>query len=106
MARLDNTGQKLDRPPKRWRYARVLRSGNSTEPCAVYRHALSTNPVVTMTADLHSVPVALLQREIEKIARRINGSTSKDDIDRAYAILYRLQEARALASERTKAFAD
>ena len=59
-----------------------------------------------MTADLHSVPVALLRREIKKIARRINGSTSKDELDRAWAILYRLQDALAFATERAKGLAD
>jgi hypothetical protein len=62
--------------------------------------------MVKMTADLHSVPVALLRREIKKIARRINGSMSKDELDRTWAILYRLQDALALAMEKATALAD
>jgi len=50
--------------------------------------------------------VKLLQREIKKIAVRIGKSTSKDEVDRAWAILCRLQDALALATERAKALAD
>jgi len=57
-----------------------------------------------MTADLHSVPVELLQREIKKIAACINRSVSLDDLDRAWATLCRLREA--LATIRAKSLAD
>jgi hypothetical protein len=40
-----------------------------------------------MTADLHSVSVVLLQREIKKIAALINRSASLDELDRAWATL-------------------
>ena len=59
-----------------------------------------------MTADLHSVPVELLRREIKKIVARINRSASLDDLDRTWATLYRLQDALALAKLRAKALAD
>ena len=59
-----------------------------------------------MTADLHSMPVALLQREIKNIAARINRSASLDELDRALASLSRLQDALALATERAKSLAD
>jgi hypothetical protein len=59
-----------------------------------------------MTADLHSVPAKLLQREIKKIAARINRCASMDELDHAWATLCRLQDALALATERTKALAD
>jgi len=59
-----------------------------------------------MTADLHSVPVELLQREIKKIAARINRSVSLDELDRAWATLCRLQEALALATIRAKSLSD
>jgi len=59
-----------------------------------------------MTADLHSVPVELLQREITKIAAHINRSVSLDELDRAWATLCRLQEALALATIRAKSLAD
>jgi hypothetical protein len=59
-----------------------------------------------MTADLHSVPVKLLQREIEKIAARINRCASMDELDHTWATLCRLQDAMALATERAKALAD
>ena len=61
---------------------------------------------VTMTADLRSVPVALLQREIKKIIALINRSVSLDELDRARATLCRLQEALALATIRAKSLAD
>jgi hypothetical protein len=48
---------------------------------------------VNMTADLQSVPVELLPREIEKIAAGINRSVSLDELDRAWATLFRVQEA-------------
>jgi len=59
-----------------------------------------------MTADLHSVPVKLLQREIKKIAAHLNRCASMDELDRAWATLCRLQDALALATERAKALAD
>ena len=62
--------------------------------------------MVKMTADLHSVPVALLRRAIKKIAHRINGSMSKDELDQTWAILCRLKDALALATERAKSLAD
>ena len=95
----------IDATRNRRRRADVFLSRNSTEPFAV-TGAPPDQPLVKMTADLHSVPAALLHREIKKIARRINGSASKDELDRAWAILYRLQEALALATERAKALAD
>jgi len=59
-----------------------------------------------MTADLHSVHVELLRREIKKIADRINRSVSLDELDRTWATLCRLQEALALATIRAKSLAD
>ena len=59
-----------------------------------------------MTADLHSVPVELLRREIKKIAALMNRSASLDELDRAWAMLRRLQEALALATIRAKSLAD
>jgi hypothetical protein len=59
-----------------------------------------------MTADLHSVPVELLQREIKKIAALINRSASLDELDRAWATLCRLREALALATIRARSLAD
>jgi hypothetical protein len=59
-----------------------------------------------MTADLHSVPVELLEREIRKIAALINRSASLDELDRAWAMLCRLKEALALATIRAKSLAD
>jgi len=59
-----------------------------------------------MTADLHSVPVELLQREIRKIAALINRRASLDELDRAWAMLCRLKEALALATIRAKSLAD
>jgi hypothetical protein len=59
-----------------------------------------------MTADPHSVPVKLLQREIRKIVARINRCESKDKLDPAWATLCRLQDALALATERAKGLAD
>jgi hypothetical protein len=55
---------------------------------------------------LHSVPVELLQREIRKIADLINRSVSLDELDRAWAVLWRLQEALALETIRAKSLAD
>jgi hypothetical protein len=57
-----------------------------------------------MTADLHSVPVELLQREIKKIAALINRSASLDELDRAWATLCRLRAA--VATIRAKSLAD
>ena len=76
------------------------------EPFTYRGYSPLSAPVVKMPADLHSVPVALLRREIKKIAVRIGKSTSKDEVDRAWAILCRLQDALALATERAKALAD
>jgi hypothetical protein len=45
-----------------------------------------------------SVPVAQLQREIRKIDASINRSASLDELDRAWATLWRLQEALAVAT--------
>jgi hypothetical protein len=59
-----------------------------------------------MTANLRSMSVELLQREIKKIAARINRSVSLDELDQAWATLRRLQDALALATERAKALAD
>jgi hypothetical protein len=44
------------------------------------------------------VPVAQLQREIRKIDASINRSASLDELDRAWATLWRLQEALAVAT--------
>ena len=62
--------------------------------------------LVKKTADLHSVPVELLRRDIKKIAARINRRASFDELDRAWAMLCRLQDALALATERAKSLAD
>jgi len=59
-----------------------------------------------MTADLHSVPVELLQREIKKIAALVNKSASLDELDRAWAMLCRLRDALALATIKAKSLAD
>ena len=59
-----------------------------------------------MSADLHSMSVELLQREIKKITALINRSASLNDLDRAWATLCRLQEALALATIRTKSLAN
>ena len=58
------------------------------------------------TADIHSLPVKRLQREIKKIAAHINGCASMEELDRAWATLCRLQDALALATDRAKALAD
>ena len=58
------------------------------------------------TADLHSVPVEVLQREIKKIVARINRCASIDALDQEWETLCRLQDALALATEKAKAFAD
>ena len=57
-------------------------------------------------ADLHSMPVEILRREIKKIAARINRCASMDELDQAWATLCRLQDALVLAAERAKALAD
>jgi hypothetical protein len=59
-----------------------------------------------MPADLSSVPVKLLRREIRKIAARLDTSSSLDELDLAWATLYRLHDALAIATERTKGLAD
>jgi hypothetical protein len=59
-----------------------------------------------MPADLSSVPVKLLRREIKKIAARLDTSASLDELDLAWATLCRLQDALALVMERAKALAD
>ncbi|HKD58032.1 MAG TPA: hypothetical protein VKD45_11015 [Hyphomicrobiaceae bacterium] len=56
-------------------------------------------------ADLHSMPVEILRREIKKIAARINRCASMDELDQAWATLCRLQDALAVVVER-KALAD
>ena len=56
--------------------------------------------------DLHTVRAALLHREIKKIVRRLDKSTSLDELVRAWAILCRLQDALVIATERAKALAD
>ena len=53
-----------------------------------------------------SLHVALLQREIKKIAACLHRSASLDELDRAWATLCRLQEALTLAMERGKSLAD
>jgi hypothetical protein len=58
------------------------------------------------TADLHSMPVEVLRREIQKIVARINRCASIDALDQQWGTLCRLQDALALATERAKALAD
>jgi hypothetical protein len=60
-----------------------------------------------MTADVRSMSVKQLQREIRKISTRVIGKcASMDELDQAWAMLTRLQDALALATERAKALAD
>jgi len=59
-----------------------------------------------MTADARSMSVAQLRREIKRIAERLDKSMSLDDLDRAWTTLCRLQDALALATERTKSLGD
>ena len=59
-----------------------------------------------MTADVRSMSVKQLRREIKNIAGRIHRSASMDELDRAWATLCRLQDALALATERAKSLAD
>jgi hypothetical protein len=58
------------------------------------------------TADVHSMPVEVLRREIKKIAARINRCASIDALDQEWGTLCRLQDALAPAVERAKALAD
>jgi hypothetical protein len=57
-------------------------------------------------ADLHSMPVEILRREIKKIAAHIHRCASMEELDQAWATLRRLRDAAALAAERAKALAD
>jgi hypothetical protein len=59
-----------------------------------------------MTADVRSMSVKQLRREIKRIAAHIHESASMDELDRAWATLCRLQDALALAMEKAKALAD
>jgi hypothetical protein len=59
-----------------------------------------------MTADVRSMSVKQLRREIKRIAARLHKSASMDELDRAWATLCRMQDALALATERAKSLAD
>jgi hypothetical protein len=53
-----------------------------------------------------SLPVERLQREIRKFSARIDRSASRDELDKTWARLCRLQDALALATMRAKSLAD
>src|SRR5215469_595462 len=75
-------------------------------PSPTHLRSLSTGVfLMNKTADLHSMPVEVLRREIRKIAARINRCASMDELDQAWATLCRLQDALAVVVER-KALAD
>ena len=59
-----------------------------------------------MTANVRSMSIKQLRREIKNIADRIHRSRTLDELDRAWATLCRLQDALALATERAKSLAD
>jgi len=62
--------------------------------------------LVEITADLRSISVEQLQREIKKIAARIHRCKSMHELDQAWATLVRLQNALAVARERARGLAD